>query len=146
MTLKLLRNPWNPVEAERIVQVTMTRDQFEHLRDCVTLAYQSASEGSRMVTITSMMRRDFDGLADDLGRIDAGNRVRAASAHEAPAAPLCTSPSRRYTYVECRKCRRYGTPKCSHKRKHWSPSVIPGCMIPEECAGDYREAKEKENT
>lgn len=145
MILNIVKNPRHPEFAEAIVQVTMTRDQFAHLRDCVTLAYQSAQEGSRMVTIARMMRRDFDGLAVDLERIDAGNGVRAANAPGAAPASACTSPSRNYTYVECRECARYGTPKCPHKRKHWGPSVVPGCMIPVECAGDYRKAKEKEN-
>lgn len=85
MILNVVRNPKNPVFAEDIVQVTMTRDQFAHLRDCVTLAYQSAAEGSRMVTIARMIRRDIDALADDLERIDAGNGTRAANAPGAAA-------------------------------------------------------------
>lgn len=144
MILNLVKNPAHPEFAEAIVQITMTRDQFAHLRDCVTLAYQSATEGSRMVTIANMMRRDFDGLAVDLERIDAGNWARVANAPGATAAPA-TSPSGRYTYVECRECVRRGTPKCPHRRKRWNPSVIPGCTVPEEFTGDYRKAKEKEN-
>lgn len=145
MILNVLKNPRHPEIAEDIVQVTMTRDQFAHLRDCVTLAYQSAQEGSRMVTITRMVRRDVDALVADLVRIDAGNKSWAANTPEAPAAPPRTSPSGRYTYVECHECVRYGTPKCHHKRRHWSPSVVHGCTVPEEYAGEYREVKEKEN-
>ena len=146
MILNLVKNPAHPEFAEAIVQVTMTRDQFAHLRDCVTLAYQSAAEGSRMVTITNMMRRDFDGLAEDLERIDAGNWTRAADALGATATPACTSPSRNYTYVLCRECARRGTPGCSHKGERWRPGVTPGCMVPVEHVGDYRKAQGKEDT
>lgn len=142
MILNVLKNPKQPEDAEDIVQVTMTRDQFAHLRDCVTLAYQSAQNGSRMMTITSMVQRDFDVLADELERIDEGNRLREASAHEAPAAPPRTSPSRNYTYVVCRECALRGTLRCRNRGKPWNPSVIPGCVVPVEYAGEYRKAKE----
>lgn len=33
-----------------------------------------------------------------------------------------------YTYVECERCNRKGTPRCRHKGKRWGLCVIPGCM------------------
>jgi hypothetical protein len=33
-----------------------------------------------------------------------------------------------YTYVECERCNRKGTPRCRRKGKRWGLSVIPGCM------------------
>lgn len=33
-----------------------------------------------------------------------------------------------YTYVECERCNRRGTPKCRRKGKRWGLCVIPGCM------------------
>lgn len=33
-----------------------------------------------------------------------------------------------YTYVECERCNRKGTPKCRRKGKRWGSCVIPGCM------------------
>ena len=33
-----------------------------------------------------------------------------------------------YTYVECERCNRKGTPKCRRKGRRWGLCVIPGCM------------------
>lgn len=33
-----------------------------------------------------------------------------------------------YTYVECARCNRKGTPRCRRKGKRWGSCVIPGCM------------------
>ena len=33
-----------------------------------------------------------------------------------------------YTYVECARCNRKGTPRCRRKGGRWGLCVIPGCM------------------
>ena len=62
MLIEQVKTPGNESSVENIVRLTMTLDQFCNLKDCVTLAYQSASEESRMWLVTTMMRDDFDRL------------------------------------------------------------------------------------
>ena len=42
-----------------------------------------------------------------------------------------------YTYVECERCNRRGTPKCRRKGERWGLCVIPGCMELVEDAPKY---------
>ena len=62
MLIQQVENPRNKGSYEDIVTLTMTKDQFHHLKDCVSLAYQHAEENSRMFLITTMMRQEFDNL------------------------------------------------------------------------------------
>lgn len=68
MLIENVKNPMNNSQNEDIVRITMTRDQFSHLKDCVTLAWQQAGQNSRMFLISTMIRDDFDKLAIDLGK------------------------------------------------------------------------------
>ena len=62
MVIKQLNNPRSPNIKEKIVELTMTVDQFHMLKDCVTLAYQSADENSRMFKIAELIHNDFENL------------------------------------------------------------------------------------
>lgn len=62
MLIQQVENPRNKGSYEDIVTLTMTKDQFHHLKDCVSLAYQHAEEDSRMFLITTMMKDEFDNL------------------------------------------------------------------------------------
>lgn len=62
MLIRQVENPRNKGSYEDIVTLTMTKDQFHHLKDCVSLAFQHAEEDSRMFLITTMMKHDFDNL------------------------------------------------------------------------------------
>lgn len=62
MLIQQVENPRNKGSYEDIVTLTMTKDQFHHLKDCVTLAYQHAEQDSRMYLITTMMSQEFDNL------------------------------------------------------------------------------------
>lgn len=66
MLIEHVKNPMNNSQNEDIVRITMTRDQFSHLRDCVSLAWQQADQNSRMFLISTMVRDDFDKLAAEL--------------------------------------------------------------------------------
>ena len=68
MLIEHVKNPMNNSQNEDIVRITMTRDQFSHLRDCVSLAWQQADQDSRMFLISTMVRDDFDKLAMDIGK------------------------------------------------------------------------------
>lgn len=70
MLIKKVSNPRIPLQNENIVDITMTLDQFHHLRDCVSLAYQNAERNSRMFLISEMMRKDFQNLTSDLNKED----------------------------------------------------------------------------
>ena len=62
MLIKQVENPRSKGSYEDIVTLTMTKDQFHHLKDCVSLAFQHAEQNSRMYLITTMMRQEFDNL------------------------------------------------------------------------------------
>ena len=62
MLIRQVENPRNKGSYEDIVTLTMTKDQFHHLKDCVSLAFQHAEEDSRMFLITTMMKDEFDNL------------------------------------------------------------------------------------
>lgn len=62
MVINQLNNPRSPNIKEEIVELTMTVDQFHMLKDCVTLAYQSADESSRMFKIAELIHTDFENL------------------------------------------------------------------------------------
>ena len=49
-----------------------------------------------------------------------------------------------YTYVECARCNRKGTPRCRRKGKRWGSCVIPGCMELVENAPRFIEVDGKE--
>jgi hypothetical protein len=68
MLIEHVKNPMNNSQNEDIVRITMTRDQFSHLKDCVSLAWQEANQNSRMFLISTMIRDDFDKLAMDIGK------------------------------------------------------------------------------
>ena len=70
MLIKKVPNPRIPLQKENIVDITMTLDQFHHLRDCVSLAYQNAERDSRMFLIAEMMYTDFHNLTSDLNKED----------------------------------------------------------------------------
>ena len=59
MLIEQVENPKITGAKENIVRLTMTLDQFYNLKDCVSLAWQSAEEGSRMFLITTMIRDDL---------------------------------------------------------------------------------------
>ena len=62
MLIRQVENPRMKGSYEAIVTLTMTKDQFHHLKDCVSLAFQHAGKDSRMSLITTMMRQEFDNL------------------------------------------------------------------------------------
>ena len=62
MLIRQVENPRIKGCYEDIVTLTMTKDQFHHLKDCVSLAFQHAEQNSRMFLITTMMRQEFDNL------------------------------------------------------------------------------------
>ena len=62
MLIRQVENPRMKGSYEDIVTLTMTKDQFHHLKDCVSLAYQHAEKDSRMFLITTMMKDEFDNL------------------------------------------------------------------------------------
>ena len=68
MLLEQVENPKISGAKENIVRLTMTLDQFRNLKDCVSLAWQSAEKDSRMFLITTMIRDDFVKLTLDDGK------------------------------------------------------------------------------
>lgn len=62
MLIQQVENPRCAGRYEDIVTITMTKDQFHHLKDCVTLAFQHAEKDSRMFLITTMIKNEFDNL------------------------------------------------------------------------------------
>ena len=62
MLIQQVENPRMKGSYEDIVTLTMTKDQFHHLKDCVSLAFQHAEQDSRMYLITTMMMDEFDNL------------------------------------------------------------------------------------
>lgn len=68
MLIEQVANPKITGAKENIVKLTMTIDQFRNLKDCVSLAWQSAEEDSRMFLITTMVKDDFDKLTLDDGK------------------------------------------------------------------------------
>ena len=68
MLIEQVLNPKNTGCKENIVKLTMTLDQFHNLKDCVSLAWQSAEKGSRMFLISTMVKDDFDKLTLDDGK------------------------------------------------------------------------------
>ena len=81
MLIDQAKNPMHPELLEDIVTITMTRDQFHHLADCVTLAYQSAKQDSRMRLISVMMQTEFDVLRSMLERIVVNNAASLQGRH-----------------------------------------------------------------
>ena len=65
MLIEQVENPKITGAKENIVRLTMTLDQFRNLKDCVSLAWQSAEKDSRLFLITTMIREDFANLALD---------------------------------------------------------------------------------
>ncbi len=65
MLIEQVENPRITGAKENIVRLTMTLDQFRNLKDCVSLAWQSAENDSRMFLITEMIREDFANLTLD---------------------------------------------------------------------------------
>lgn len=65
MLIEQVENPKITGAKENIVRLTMTLDQFRNLKDCVSLAWQSAENDSRMFLITEMIREDFANLTLD---------------------------------------------------------------------------------
>ena len=62
MILKVMENPRIKGVYENVVVLTMTRDQFDMLKDCVSLAWQRADNDSRMFEISNLIRDDFEKL------------------------------------------------------------------------------------
>lgn len=62
MILEVMENPRIKGSYENIVALTMTKDQFIMLRDCVSLAWQHAERNSRMWTISTLIRDNFEKL------------------------------------------------------------------------------------
>lgn len=64
MLIERVDNPMIQGCKENIVNITMTVDQFHHLSDCVSIAYQEAKHNSRMFLIVEMIYDDFRHLKD----------------------------------------------------------------------------------
>ena len=62
MLIRQEENPRIKGSYEDIVTLTMTKDQFHHLKACVSLAYQHAEKDSRMFLIAEMIYEDFRNL------------------------------------------------------------------------------------
>lgn len=65
MILEAMENPRIKGKYENIVVLTMTKDQFLMLKDCVSLAWQHAEKDSRMFAISNLIRDDFEKLDID---------------------------------------------------------------------------------
>lgn len=65
MILEVMENPRIKGSYENVVVLTMTRDQFDMLKDCVLLAWQHAAKDSRMFAISNLIRDDFTKLNID---------------------------------------------------------------------------------
>ena len=74
MLIRQIENPRAEGRYEDIITLTMTKDQFEHLRDCVTLAYQNAEKDSRMFLISTMIREDFKQLEKKQMKTEKGDK------------------------------------------------------------------------
>lgn len=62
MLIQQVENPRCAGRYEDIVTLTMTKGQFHHLRDCVSIAYEHAEKDSRMFLIAEMIYEDFRNL------------------------------------------------------------------------------------
>lgn len=62
MIIEAMKNPMVQGAYENVVVLTMTKDQFHMLKDCVSLAWQSANQNSRMFKISTLIRDDFEKL------------------------------------------------------------------------------------
>lgn len=62
MILEVMENPRIKGSYENVVVLTMTKDQFDMLKDCVSLAWQHAEKDSRMFAISNLIRDDFNKL------------------------------------------------------------------------------------
>ena len=60
MILKVMENPRIKGSYENVVVLTMTKDQFDMLKDCVSVAWQCSDKSSRMFEISNLIRDDFE--------------------------------------------------------------------------------------